>query len=87
VKFHRYPVGSRTIVLGNNNDEDVLGVGTYQLRPRRENKLLLYNALYEPRLRCSLVSFVSLMRIGFPLGFCTDGLNLFYNSNLFAMLH
>jgi len=26
VEFHRYPVGSRTIVLGNGSEEDVLGV-------------------------------------------------------------
>jgi len=31
----------------------------------------------------SLVSFVSLIRIVFSFGFHTDGLNLFYNGNLF----
>jgi len=29
MEFHRYLVGSRTIVLGNDSKEDVLGVGTY----------------------------------------------------------
>lgn len=29
VEFHRCPVGSRTVVLGNGSEEDVLGVGTY----------------------------------------------------------
>ena len=35
-------------------------------------------------MRCSLVSFVLLIRIGFSFGFRTDGLNLFYNGNLFV---
>lgn len=29
VEYHRYPVGSRTVVLGNDSEEDVLGVETY----------------------------------------------------------
>jgi len=69
-------VGSRTIALGNGNDEDVLGVGTYQLRLCGGNQLLLYDALYAVG--------VSLMRISFSFGFCTDGLHLFHNGNLFG---
>jgi len=69
-------------LMGNGNEEDVLGVGTYQLILREGNKLLLHGALYAPRVRCSLVSFVLLMRIGFSFGFRTAGLNLFYNDNL-----
>ena len=38
VEFHRYLVGSRTIVLGNGSEEDVLGVGTYQLRLHQETR-------------------------------------------------
>ena len=34
VEFHRYSMGSQTAVLGNSSKEVVLGVGTYQLRPR-----------------------------------------------------
>jgi len=84
VEFHCYLVGARTVILGNDSEEDVLGVGTYQLRLCGENKLLLHNALYALGVRCSLVSFVSLMRIGFSFSFHTDGLYLFYNSNLFG---
>jgi len=83
VEFHCYWVGSRTIVLENGSDEDVLGVGTYQLRLHGGNKLLVRDALYAPGVRCSLVSFVSLMRIDFSFGFHSDGLDLFYNGNLF----
>jgi len=77
-------VGSRTVILGNVSEENVIGVGTYQLRLRGGNKMLFYNALFTPGVRCSLVSLVSLMRIGFSLSFRTDGLDLFYNGNLFG---
>jgi len=46
--------------------------------------MFLHDALYAPRVRCSLVSFVSLMRIGFSFSFRTDDLDLFYNGNLFG---
>jgi len=49
VEFHRYPVGSRTVVLGNNSEEDAIRVGTYQLKLHGGNKLLLHGALYAPR--------------------------------------
>ena len=62
-------MGSRTVVLVNGNEEDVLGVRTSQLRLHGGNKLLLHDALYALGVQCSLVSFVSLMRIGFLLGF------------------
>jgi len=77
-------VGSRTIVLGYGSEEDVLGVGTYQLRLRGVNKLLLHDALYAPRVRYSVVPFVLLMRIGFSFSFRINGLDLFYNGNLFG---
>jgi len=84
VEFHRYPVGSHIVVLGNGSKEDVLGVGKHQIRLREGNKLLLHDALYVPRVRCYVVSFVPLMRIGFFFGFHTDGLDLFHNGNLFG---
>jgi len=84
VEFHRYSVCSQTVILRNGNKEDVLGVGTYQLRLRGGNKPFLHDALYAPGVQCSLVSFVSLMRIGFSFRFRTDGLDLFYNGNLFG---
>jgi len=55
--FHPYLVGSRTVILGNDSEKDVLGVGTYQLRLRGGNKLLIHDTLYAPGVRCSLVFF------------------------------
>jgi len=46
MKFNRYPMGSRTVILGNDSKEDVLRVGTYQLKLHGGNKLLLYDTLY-----------------------------------------
>ncbi|KAK2973395.1 hypothetical protein RJ640_024823 [Escallonia rubra] len=34
VDYHRIPVGSKHIFMGNNSSEDVLGVGSYQLKLR-----------------------------------------------------
>ena len=34
-------------------------------------------------MQCSLVSYVSLIRLCFNFGFCPNCLNLFYNGNLF----
>ena len=84
MEFHRYPVDPRTVVRGNGSEEDVLRVETYRPRLCEGNKVLLYDALYAPGVQCSLVSFVSLMRIGFSFSFRTDGLDLFYNGNLFG---
>ena len=58
VDFHRYPVGSQTVVLGNGCEEDVLGVGTYKLRLRGGNTVLLHDAIYAPRIRVCLLTFV-----------------------------
>jgi len=84
MEFHHYPMGSQTFVLGNNSEEDVLGVGTYQFKLYGGNKLLLHDALCAPGVRWSLLSYVSLIRLRFTFGFRRDGLYLFYHGNLFG---
>ena len=83
VDFHYYLIGLHTVVLRNDNDRDVLGIRTYQLKLYGGNALLLHHALYAPRVQCSYVTFVSLMRLGFSFEFCPDSLNILYNDNLF----
>ena len=56
--FHRYLVGSQTIVLVNSSEEDVLGVRTYKLKLCEGNTLFLHDTLYTPGLRVCLLSFV-----------------------------
>ena len=69
VDFHWYPMGSHTIVLGNGSEEDVLGVGTYQLILQGGNKLLLFYALYALGVRTCLLSLVSLMKSRFGFSY------------------
>ena len=69
VDFHPYSVGLQTVTLGNGTVEDVLGVGTYRLKLRGGNSLLLHDTLYTPGVRCSLVSYVSLMELSFSICF------------------
>ena len=44
-------------MLGNGSEEDVLGVGTYKLRLRGENTLLLHDAIYAPGVQVCLFFF------------------------------
>jgi len=57
-------VGSQTIVLGNDSEEDILREGTYKLRLHRGNTLL-HDAVYAIGARVCLFSLVSLMKLGF----------------------
>jgi len=56
VDFHLYPVGLQIMSVGNGTIEDVLRVGTYRLKLRGGNSLLLHDTLYTPGVRYSLVS-------------------------------
>jgi len=69
VDFHPYPLGLQIVTLRNGTAEDFLGVGTYRLKLRGGNSLLLHDTLYVPGLQCSLVSYVSLMKLGFSICF------------------
>jgi len=84
VDFHRYLVGSQNVVLGNGSEEDILGVGTCQFILQEGNKLLLFYALYAPRMRVCLLSLVSLMKSDFDFNSCPDGLNIMYDGNVFG---
>jgi len=69
--------------IGNDSEEDVLGVRTYQLKLCIGNKLLLHDAFYGPRAQCFLV-FYFLMRLGFSFDFSSNDLDIFCNANLFG---
>ena len=49
MNFHRYPLGSQIVILGNDDEEDVLGLKTYHLKLREGTMLLLHDALYAAR--------------------------------------
>ena len=72
------------VTLGNGTVENVLRVRTYWLKLRGGNSLLLHDSLYALGVRCSLVSYVSLMKLGFQFVSRTDGLDILYGDNLFG---
>lgn len=82
--FHRFSVGSQTVMLGNGSEEDVLGTGTYQLKLRGGNKLLLHDALYAPGVQSCLVSVISLLKLGFVFNFSSDSLDILYHGDVFG---
>ncbi|KAH9618858.1 hypothetical protein KSS87_009464, partial [Heliosperma pusillum] len=84
VDFHRFPVGSQTVMLGNGSTEDVLGVGTYQIKLRGGNVLLLHDALYAPGVQCCLVSVISLLKLGFVFNFTSSSLDILYHDDVFG---
>ena len=46
VEYHRIPVESRDIKVGNGASVEVLGIGTYKLELRGGHTLLLHDILY-----------------------------------------
>ena len=56
----------------------------YRLKLHGGNSLLLHHTLYAPGVRCSLVSYVSLMKLGFHFVSRTNGLDILYGGNLFG---
>jgi len=78
-------VVSQIIILGNNDEEDVLELRTYHLKLREGTVSLLHDALYTPTVWCSFVSFV--YEISFLSNFHLDVLDIIYNGNLLAMVH
>ena len=65
VEYHRIPIGSRDIKVGNGASVEVLGIGTYKLELRGGHTLLFHDVLYAPEIRMNLLSIVILLRLGF----------------------
>jgi len=73
-------MGSQTIVLGDDSEENVLEIRTYHLKLYEGTMPFLHDALYVPRVQCSLVSFV------FEVSFLFDcRLDIVYHDNLFGL--
>ena len=65
MEYHRIPIGSRDIKVGNGASVEVLGIGTYKLELHGGHTLLLHNILYALEIRRNLLSIVTLLRLGF----------------------
>ena len=71
VNYKKIPTGTQYIISGNRAQEEVIGVGTYQLKLRLGRMLLLYDVLHAPGIQCNLFSILTMLRLGFS--FCFDG--------------
>ena len=65
MEYHRIPIGSKDINVGNEASVEVLGIGTYKLELRGGRTLLLHDVLYAPKIRMNLLFVVTLLRLGF----------------------
>ncbi|KAK4430709.1 hypothetical protein Salat_0832600 [Sesamum alatum] len=61
VDYHRVPACSHYIAMGNGTQEEVLRIGSYQLKLRTGRELLLSDVQYAPSIRCNLLSVTTLM--------------------------
>jgi hypothetical protein len=69
VEFHRIPIGSKNITVGNGASVEVLGIGTYKLDLQGGHTLLLHDVLYAPEIWRNLLSLLVLLRFGFRFVF------------------
>ncbi|KAK2973299.1 hypothetical protein RJ640_029749 [Escallonia rubra] len=84
VDYHRIPVGSKHIFMGNNSSEEVLGVGSYQLKLRTGRTLILDDVRYAPTVRLNLLSVTALLDSGFSFIFRGNKLDIFLDDVLFG---
>ncbi|KAK2972779.1 hypothetical protein RJ640_029704 [Escallonia rubra] len=61
VDYHRISLGSKHIFMGNNSSEEVLGVGSYQLKLRTGRTLILEDVRYAPTVQLNLFSVTALL--------------------------
>ncbi|KAH9604649.1 hypothetical protein KSS87_023522 [Heliosperma pusillum] len=71
-------------MLRNGSEEDVLGIGTYQIKLHGGNTMLLHDALYAPGVRCCVVSVISLLILGFVFNLKDSSLDILYHCDLFG---
>ncbi|KAK2978454.1 hypothetical protein RJ640_023712 [Escallonia rubra] len=84
VDYHRIPVGSKHIFMGNNSSEEVLGVGSYQLKLRTGRTLILEDVRYAPTARLNLLSVTALLDSCFFFIFRGNKLDIFLDDVLFG---
>ncbi|KAK2994180.1 hypothetical protein RJ640_018165 [Escallonia rubra] len=84
VDYHRIPVGSKHIFMGNNSSEEVLRVGSYQLKLRTGRTLILDDVRYAPTVRLNLLSVTALLDSGFSFIFRGNKLDIFLDDVFFG---
>lgn len=85
VDYHRVSACSHYIAMGNGAQEEVVGVGSYQLKLSTGRELLLSDVQYAPSIRCNLLSVTALSRHGFSFLFEQSSLSIFYGKDLYGL--
>ena len=84
VDYHRVPAGTQYVTLGNGTQEEVLGVGSFQLKMKNGKILLLKDVMYAPGVRCNLLSVACLLGQGYSFLFRDTGLNIYLDDTFFG---
>ena len=77
--YKKIPTGKKYVILGNVSQEEVLRVGTYQIKLHLGHSLLLYDVLHAPGVQCNMFSVLTTLRLRFSFQF--DGLQLDFYLN------
>ena len=75
----KYQQAKKYVILGNVSQEEVIKVGTYQIKLHLGHSLLLYDVLHAPSVQCNLFSVLTTLRLRFSFQF--DGLQLDFYLN------
>lgn len=80
VQYRRISVGTQNLFMGYSTCEDVIGVGSYQLKLCSGRTLNLHDVFYAHGVPCSLFSSYDLIL----LSLSGNMLNFFFDSNSFG---
>ena len=72
------------MIMKNGAQEDVLGVGTYQLKMYTGHNLLLHDVLHAPTIRYNLLLVISLLQLRFSFQFENSSLSIYLGSELYG---
>ena len=67
--YKKLLTGTQYVILGNRAQEEVIGVGTYQLKLFLGHTLLLHEVLHAPSVQCNLFLVLTMLRLGFSFRF------------------
>ena len=60
--YKKIPTGKKYVILGNVSQEEVLRVGTYQIKLHLGHSLLLYDVLHAPGVQCNMFSVLTTLK-------------------------
>ena len=70
--------------MGNRAQEEVIGVGTYQLKLHLGHTLLLHDVLHALGVHCNPFSVLTMLRLGFSFRFNGPQLDFNLNKTLYG---